>query len=57
MKRTLFHLENESKRGVALIVVLAGGKVAAAGTHEQLLQSCDVYREVYESQTKGGERA
>ena len=38
-----------------LIVVLDGGKVAATGTHETLLQASDIYREVYESQVKGGE--
>ncbi len=38
-----------------LIVVLDGGKIAATGTHETLLQTSDIYREVYESQVKGGE--
>ena len=36
------------------ILVMEGGKIAAMGTHEELLQSCDIYREIYESQTKGG---
>ena len=39
-----------------MIVVMDGGSVAACGTHEELLQTSDIYREVYESQTKGGER-
>ena len=38
-----------------LIVVLDGGKIAATGTHEELLSTSDIYREVYESQQKGGE--
>ena len=38
-----------------LILVLDGGKVAAAGTHQTLLEASDIYREVYESQVKGGE--
>ncbi len=38
-----------------LIIVLDGGKVAAMGNHDELLQSSDIYREVYESQVKGGE--
>ena len=38
-----------------LILVLDGGKVVAQGTHETLLTSSDIYREVYESQVKGGE--
>ena len=36
------------------ILVMDGGRVAAMGTHEELLGSCDIYREIYESQTKGG---
>ena len=38
-----------------LIVVLDGGKIAATGVHETLLATSDIYREVYESQVKGGE--
>ena len=37
-----------------LILVLDGGGIAAMGTHEQLLATSPIYREVYESQTKGG---
>jgi ATP-binding cassette subfamily B protein len=37
-----------------LIVVMEGGSINGAGTHEQLLASNAIYREVYESQTKGG---
>ena len=40
-----------------LILVLEGGKIAAAGTHEELLNSSAIYREVYASQTKGGEES
>lgn len=36
------------------IIVMSDGKIAALGTHEQLLKSCDIYREIYESQKKGG---
>ena len=35
------------------IIVLEGGKVNAIGTHEELLRSNEIYREVYESQQKG----
>jgi ATP-binding cassette subfamily B protein len=38
-----------------LIIVLEGGQIAAAGKHDELLQTSDIYREVYESQVKGGE--
>ena len=34
------------------IVVLNEGEMAGIGTHEELLETCPVYREIYESQTK-----
>ena len=36
------------------IIVLDDGRVDAVGTHEELLQNCEIYREVYESQNRGG---
>ena len=39
-----------------LIVVMDGGRVSAVGKHAELLESSAIYREVYESQTKGGDR-
>ena len=36
------------------IIVLEEGKVNGFGTHKQLLESNEIYREVYESQTGGG---
>lgn len=36
------------------IIVMDGGKVTAFGPHEELLRTSEIYREVYESQTKGG---
>ena len=38
-----------------LILVMDGGKIVAAGKHDDLLQTSHIYREVYESQTKGVE--
>ena len=38
-----------------LILVMDGGRIVAKGKHEELLQTSDIYREVYESQVKGGE--
>ena len=35
------------------IVVLEEGKISAVGTHDELLKSSEIYREVYESQQKG----
>ena len=34
------------------IVILDGGKIIACGKHDELLQTSDVYREIYEAQTK-----
>ncbi len=34
------------------IIVLDGGKIIACGNHQQLLESSDIYREIYEAQTK-----
>ena len=31
------------------------GRISDIGTHEQLLETSAIYREVYESQQKGGE--
>lgn len=37
------------------IILMENGQIVAMGTHEQLLQSSEAYRETYESQCKGGE--
>ncbi len=36
------------------IVVMDGGKIHAAGRHEELLEESAIYKEVFESQVKGG---
>ena len=36
------------------IIVLDGGRVSDVGTHDELVARSGIYREVYESQTKGG---
>ena len=38
-----------------MIVVMDNGRINAVGTHESLLGSNEIYTEVYESQTKGGD--
>ena len=38
-----------------IIVVLDNGKVVASGNHETLMQTSQIYREVFESQRKGGD--
>jgi ATP-binding cassette subfamily B protein len=35
-----------------LIVVLEDGEILATGTHDELLESCEEYRSIYESQTR-----
>ena len=35
------------------IILLEGGKIVAMGNHKELLETSDVYREIYEEQTKG----
>jgi len=37
-----------------LILVLDDGLCAGMGTHDELLQTCDVYREIYQSQMQTG---
>ena len=39
------------------IVVLDEGAVAGIGTHEELMETCTVYQEIYESQTKEAQEA
>ena len=36
------------------IIVMENGEVNGFGTHEELMETNEIYREVYESQTKGG---
>ena len=40
-----------------LIVVMSGGKIDSMGTHAQLLETSEIYREVYEQQTNGAKEA
>lgn len=44
-----------SIKAADLIIVLEEGQAVGMGTHEELLGSCEVYREIHESQFKGGE--
>lgn len=37
------------------IIVLKDGRIVGKGTHEELMEDCEVYREIAESQMKGGE--
>ena len=44
-----------SVKDADMIVVMDNGRIADTGTHEELMQRCAIYREVHDSQTKGGE--
>ena len=37
------------------ILVLDNGHIAGLGTHAELMQTCDIYRDTYESQNRTGE--
>ena len=42
-----------SVRDADLIVVMDRGRIAAQGTHEELMETCDIYQEVFRSQQEG----
>ena len=44
-----------SVKDADMIVVLDNGRIADVGTHGELMERCAIYREVHDSQTKGGE--
>jgi ABC-type multidrug transport system fused ATPase/permease subunit len=44
-----------SVRDADKIIVLDDGKAVGIGTHEELMRSCEVYREIYFSQYQDGE--
>lgn len=39
-----------------MIVVMDKCRAAAVGTHDELINTCDIYRDIYLQQTKGGEK-
>ena len=52
--------EENVKYEIALVtddsLVMDGGHIESVGTHEELLVKSPIYREVYESQNKGGDK-
>ncbi len=38
-----------------MIIVAEGGRIRAVGTHSELMESCEMYREIYEEQIGGNE--
>ena len=37
-----------------MIIVMNNGKIESVGNHSELLESSEIYRDVFEQQTKGG---
>ena len=56
---TIFFISQRtaSLRACDRILVFEDGRLVGMGTHETLLRDCPVYREIHESQYKGGEEA
>ena len=38
-----------------MIIVMDNGRISAAGTHDELMKTSEIYRAVYEQQTNGGD--
>lgn len=55
MTKIIISQRVSSVQDADLIVIMDDGHIAATGTHETLLESSEIYREVYESQNKAGE--
>ncbi len=39
-----------------IIIVMENGGISAVGSHEELLKSSEIYREIFEQQTSGGDK-
>ena len=66
LRKALSELENmtvfivsqrtSSIRHADLIIVLDDGEIVGTGTHDELLETCDIYKEIYNSQYGKGEK-
>lgn len=56
--RTIFIVSQRTSsiQHADMIIVLDDGEAVGMGTHAELLESCGVYREIYDSQFKQEER-
>ena len=43
-----------SVKDADMIIVMEDGRIESVGTHNELIENCKIYREVYESQNEGG---
>jgi ATP-binding cassette subfamily B protein len=46
-----------SVRNMTHILVMEAGEIVGYGTHEELMESCEIYRDIYQSQMGGEENA
>ena len=45
-----------SVQDAARIIVMDGGRISAIGTHDELMKTSEIYREVYTTQNKAGDQ-
>lgn len=54
MTKIIIAQRTSSVQDADRIIVMAGGKIQAIGTHEELLNDCTIYQEVYYTQNQEG---
>ena len=54
MTKVIVSTRIASVRSADLIAVMDGGRITAIGSHEELLRTSALYKEIYDSQLKGG---
>ena len=54
MTKIIIAQRTSSLQDADRIIVMAGGKIQAIGTHEELLNDCTIYQEVYYTQNQEG---
>ena len=51
--KSRYYQKNKTK--IVINRYMENGEISARGTHKELLESSEIYKEIYEQQTKGGE--